>query len=134
MLSKYIRTCLARALSVMVAITLAYSGSASGWNGLAKEASDVAQQGLRQATGAYTDRPTPIFRGNSPRRDPARSRWWTPAATRALESAQLRWQMEASERQGDVLALAASSTWLGLLVGQVAGDGSAVGGRGNCAC
>jgi|GEM_PF-1178683 len=97
MLLATVRTGLSRILSVSLAVALAYSGSASGWNGLAEEAAEATQEQLRRVHGSYTDRPLPVFRGSSPRRDSARSAWWTPAAKRALESARLRWQMDAAD-------------------------------------
>ncbi len=57
---------------------LLYSSAAAGINEGITATAEFLHQKLRLPAKEFTEKPTKVFKGNNPRRDEARSGWWTP--------------------------------------------------------
>ncbi len=84
-------------LSVVAVISLAYSVSAYGFNSIIANAAKFASDQLRGRAAEFSEKPLPIFKGANPKRDPSRTRWWTPKLRADLEIARIRSDVASGE-------------------------------------
>ncbi|MBX3114550.1 MAG: RHS repeat protein [Fimbriimonadaceae bacterium] len=93
-----------RALSVALCLSLAYSATAPGINPLMVEAVQHIQDMGRKPVGHHTDRPTKVFKGANPGRDPVgRGGVWTPKLLNDLKKARQQEKLDAPWSERDLL-------------------------------
>ena len=112
--------------STMCAVLL-YSSSAAGVNEGIAATAEFLHQKLRLPAKEFTEQPTRVFKGTNPRRDEARSGWWTPK----LKGDRTRVKMNrALEHLGDESIFASIEEAALLVLQTPPGEGGGGGGEG----
>ena len=93
---KRTRAMLARCISIFIAASLVVSSTAEGLFAASTSFTDMMAQ-LRQRSG-LSERPTPVFKGSNPKRDPVfRAGRWNPRTLADLQAVRTAQMIEAGE-------------------------------------
>jgi len=124
---------LKRVTLLLGAVAITVQATAFAWPVLAlgaKAGKEKAEQEFRRfvpvIAPAFTERPTRVYRGTNPARDPQRNNWWTSSLRRDLD----RLEMQEAIERGDVYAALRPMLPALLQAGGSGGAGAGGGGGG----
>jgi RHS repeat-associated protein len=103
-LTDWSRTILFRATAISLAGLMAFNATANGLEMLGIFAAESGQKIARKFVGHYTDKPTRVYLGEAPGRDPHRDNWWTARQRADYSRAKLNKLFSQAIEDGNVLA------------------------------
>lgn len=94
-----------KAACIALAVVTTYSSGATGFNAAALFASEQLQRQARKYPGHFTDRPTKVYLGENPGRDPVgRGGMWTPQLLKDLRGVRAKQALRAPKSEFELWA------------------------------